>query len=205
MFLFDKRFTLLIIVLSALDFKGQALINGITANPNPFVKRTLISYTVSSQDTISIEIMNLLGVHVGSLRTNFVVFAGTYQDSLVMDNFPAGIYLVVLKNKQGKNLGNAKISKTQETNILEINPVSSLKIYPNPVKTKLYVEFEFNASSIGNMKLYISNFLGQEMYSFSLHEVVQKQEIDVSFLPPGFYFFRLQNTSKQQVFKIVKE
>ena len=75
-----------------------------------------------------------------------------------------------------------------------------VKIFPNPSTNKLYIEFEQN---IFIDKVSISNILGQELYK----EVkpLPKLEIDVSQLPRGIYFLKVENKNDQGFFKIVKE
>jgi hypothetical protein len=72
------------------------------------------------------------------------------------------------------------------------------KIYPNPIKDKLYLEFEQSA-----IKLKITNALGQTV--FVLNEPLPEQEIDMSFLSSGVYFFGFENKQGQKVMKIIKE
>ncbi len=72
-------------------------------------------------------------------------------------------------------------------------------MYPNPVKDKLTLEFD-NATS---NNLYITNTLGQIVYS--VNTVNSKEELDLSFLPIGIYYLKIQNNSTQKVFKVIKE
>jgi hypothetical protein len=83
-------------------------------------------------------------------------------------------------------------------NFFENNPV---KIYPNPTKDKLNVEFEVAETT--KIKLEVLTLLGQSVYV--QNELNHKQEIDISSLPEGIYFFKLQRDSEQRVFKVVKD
>lgn len=74
------------------------------------------------------------------------------------------------------------------------------KVFPNPAKDKLNVEFEHISDTD---KLTITNVLGQEL--FKVIKPSLKQEIDISWLAPGIYFLRAENKYKQGVYKIVKE
>jgi hypothetical protein len=76
-----------------------------------------------------------------------------------------------------------------------------VKIYPNPARNKLNIEFE--DFEIKEVNLIVSNSLGQVLYS--MNELSQKQEVDISFLQSGIYFLRLQKGSEQSTFKIIKE
>jgi hypothetical protein len=76
-----------------------------------------------------------------------------------------------------------------------------LKIYPNPFYDKLNIEFY--TPEIHQTNLQISNSLGQIVYT--LNNLNQKQEIDISFLPRGLYFLKVQDNFEYRVFKIVKD
>jgi hypothetical protein len=76
-----------------------------------------------------------------------------------------------------------------------------VKVYPNPFKDKLNVEFSTN--EIKDKKIYITNTLGQVVYS--LENLNIKQEIDISNLASGIYYLKIQNSSTQKVVKIIKE
>ena len=72
------------------------------------------------------------------------------------------------------------------------------KIYPNPIKDKLYLEFEQS-----KIKLVITNALGQTVYTSN--DSQPKHDIDVSFLSSGVYFVGVENKQGQKVMKIIKE
>ena len=72
-----------------------------------------------------------------------------------------------------------------------------VKIYPNPVKDKLNVEFP---SDEKNIQLSISNALGQTVYADEL-----ESSVDLGFLPAGIYFIKLQRNTSYKVVKIIKE
>ncbi|MDO8998426.1 MAG: T9SS type A sorting domain-containing protein [Bacteroidota bacterium] len=78
---------------------------------------------------------------------------------------------------------------------------SGLTIYPNPTKDKLNIEILISETK--NIKLNITNSLGQVVYSIDNPDV--KHEIDLSFLTSGIYYLKVQNISEQKAFKIIKE
>lgn len=78
---------------------------------------------------------------------------------------------------------------------------NDLKIYPNPVADKLNIDFEgFDGM---NYQIEVINSLGQVLAASTLAQ--QRQELDLSFLPGGIYFLKVQNKSEQKTFKIIKE
>jgi hypothetical protein len=76
-----------------------------------------------------------------------------------------------------------------------------IKVYPNPVKEKLNVEF--SVAEIREIKLNIINAFGQTVYTSNVTN--QLEEIDLSLFKSGMYFLKIQSNSEQKVFKIIKE
>lgn len=120
---------------------GQTNPNNLQANPNPFSERTLLTFSLSAGDTITEIVINILGQTIITLRTDDILPSGIYQDSLVMDTYPDDIYFVVLKNKT-KNISNTKIIKSHGTGFPIMTDDNEIKVYPNPVSEKIYIEFE---------------------------------------------------------------
>ena len=77
----------------------------------------------------------------------------------------------------------------------------ALSIFPNPVTDKL--NFQFDNTGLGNLKLTISNTLGQTVYS--KENVDLKKELDVNFLKSGIYYLKLYDQKTQKTFKIAKD
>jgi hypothetical protein len=170
----------------------------ITANPNPCSKRTLISFSLLVNDTVSLSVTNVMGSAIATVYTNSPKAAGNYQDSLILDNFPAGIYFVSLKLKQGNSQA-LKIVKTDPVGIQENNNTLHFKIFPNPFSGRIYVE----SPSIKRLQVEIFNSLGQIVYS--IEKIQSSQEIDLSFLKGGIYFLRANDSIEKKVLKILKE
>ena len=98
-----------------------------------------------------------------------------------------------------------KLIKQGPVGINELNLNASIKLFPNPVKDKLSLQFE---STLKIDVISISNALGQMIYS--MNDPQSKQEIDLGFLQSGIYFLTLrqaqgENKTGQKVFKVVKE
>jgi hypothetical protein len=73
-----------------------------------------------------------------------------------------------------------------------------IKLYPNPVNNKLYLEYDYKANID---KITITNTLGQEVLFLNKAE----QEIDLSFLPKGVYYLSVKNSLGHTFFKVIKE
>jgi len=195
-----KEFCLFICLLVSSTIEGQPSSDSINASPNPFSQRTLVSYTLVNNDTISIRVYNLSGMLVVLLVNDSIVTAGAHQDSLRMDNFPDGIYIVSLFNRK-KNLKNTKIVKSFGTAIHRQNTSNlNLIVYPNPIKDKFIID-GYNNTAETNVTLI--NTLGQAV-DVPFH-MRQHEEMDIGYLSPGVYFLKVQNPDGEKVFKIIKE
>jgi hypothetical protein len=75
-----------------------------------------------------------------------------------------------------------------------------IKIFPNPVGNKLHVEVDHSKAI---ESIFIIDALGNEFYK--LFKPASTQEIDISDLPQGIYFLKLQSNSEQKTIKIIKE
>jgi hypothetical protein len=180
---------------------GQTVIDDLSVNPNPFQKRTSFTYSFINNDTVSVNVLDIIGNNLYSTITNSVMPSGIYQDSLIMDSYADGIYFVKLKLSHRKTIIR-KIAKSSTAGIVvNANNLNDVIIYPNPLINKLNINFEMNIAE--NYYLQITNTLGQKIYS--IDTLTRKQEIDLSFLANGIYYLKVENNSEQKVFKIIKE
>jgi hypothetical protein len=85
-------------------------------------------------------------------------------------------------------INNAPLSNDDEVLI------SSLKIYPNPVKNTLYIAGELNS-----FKVQVYTVTGQEIFSY-----INRYTLDVSQLKQGIYFIKISENQKNTTFKFVK-
>jgi hypothetical protein len=197
-----KRNCLIIIAFLVFTFtQGQTLIDSLNISPNPYQKRTLLTFSFINNDTVSINIYNTLGNIIYSPITNSVMPSGTYQDSLIMDSYADGIYFVQLKLGHRKTISKKIIKSNTAAIVVHSNSLKGLRIYPNPIINKLNINFEMNI--VENYYVQITNTLGQTIYSKD--SLTQKQEMDLSFLESGIYYLRVEVDSLSQVFKIIKE
>lgn len=181
--------------------KGQTLIDSLSINPNPFQNRTSLTYSFINNDTVSINIYDVIGNIIFSPITNSVMPSGVYQDSLIMDSYADGIYFVQLKLSHRKTIIR-KIAKSNTAGIsINATNLKDLKAYPNPIKDKLNIEFTIRETENIKLKLYSS----QSQLVYSIYKLKTKQEIDLSFLANGIYYLKVENNSEQKVFKIIKE
>ena len=98
----------------------------------------------------------------------------------------ANIMLDVLLNERSNLLNSTNCNLS----IDKINDVSNLSIYPNPVTDNLYLDSQYADISI--LDIYGRKLL--------LSHKINKTFLDVSFLPSGTYFIKLNN----RILKFVK-
>jgi hypothetical protein len=77
-------------------------------------------------------------------------------------------------------------------------PESTFKIFPNPVNSKLNIEFISRSQAFS-----ITDILGQILIEEKLTDL--SREIDLSGLSKGIYFLNIQVDNRKQTFKIIKE
>jgi Secretion system C-terminal sorting domain len=193
------RFTTFLLLFSSF-LPAQTPSDSLTVSPNPFVKRSLIRYYLANADTTSLIILNTLGATTITFYANTLKSSGSYQDSLIMDNFPDGIYFVSLKPKHRSGLSQ-KIIKTSATSIPKTDSFNNLKVYPNPLKDMLKIEL--NDFGAANLTLDLLNGIGEVIISKAYSE--SQNEIDLSSLPKGIYILRIRDSETQKVFKIIKD
>jgi hypothetical protein len=80
--------------------------------------------------------------------------------------------------------------------------VEGIKIYPNPTKDKLTIEFV--SKNIQKLKLSIMNSLGQTI-NFKYEIINSKAQIDLTSFKNGIYYLKVHNNFGQRVFKIIKD
>ena len=69
----------------------------ITSYPNPVKNEATITYTLSREGTVTIQVFDLLGRSVQRLVDGIILTPGTYQTHWHAADLPAGLYLVQLR------------------------------------------------------------------------------------------------------------
>ncbi|MGK0390877.1 MAG: putative outer membrane repeat protein [Maribacter sp.] len=80
---------------------------------------------------------------------------------------------------------------------------STTKIYPNPTRNILNIEF---GTQVEEIHMTISNHLGKVIHtnSESYQKGIQIKNIDMSSFANGYYFITIQNSDRMETFKFVK-
>ncbi|MCC6182443.1 MAG: T9SS type A sorting domain-containing protein [Bacteroidia bacterium] len=101
------------------------------------------------------------------------------------------------------------ITVTGPTSISELGTtISNVKLFPNPVKNNLSVQF--NASIEGNVSAKIYSICGKEVETLSINQDFQAGVTTLNFnlqnkIPAGIYFIQLNSQSKTITKKFIVE
>lgn len=179
--------------------KGQTIIDSLSINPNPFQKRTAINFSFINTDTVSIHVYNTIGTLLISPITNSIMVSGSYQDSLIMDSYPDGMYFVILKLGNRKTITKKAIKSNTAGFLESTSELSEIRIYPNPFDNILKLDFKDKYFERVSIKIY--DALGK----FVLSSDGNKQEIDLQKLESGVYYLKILNNSELRMVKIIKK
>ena len=81
-----------------------------------------------------------------------------------------------------------------------ITSINNVILYPNPSNDKITISLP---AITGNSQLSIFNVSGEKVLERQLHE--SETQLDISALPRGVYFVRVQSERKVEVVKMIKE
>jgi aminopeptidase N len=96
------------------------------------------------------------------------------------------------------------VESTTLTTILGItSSTEALRVYPNPSKGEVNIEFDNESKSA--ISLYINDLLGRKVQTLLNNEMAIGRHRITTELPPGIYFVSLENDSKRIVKKIIVE
>ena len=97
---------------------------------------------------------------------------------------------------------NTTISKATKSLGLEMQKLSLLQAYPNPVENTLTLKRRSN--SIEKLQIQITNINGQAVYETTLSYEVN-HTIDVTEFVPGMYFINVNTETSNEVMKVIKK
>ncbi|WMJ72011.1 immunoglobulin domain-containing protein [Cytophagaceae bacterium ABcell3] len=115
----------------------------------------------------------------GATESSFAISDASSDD--------AGVYYVVVNNDNGETRSDdIHVSVADITGLSRLNSQTELKVYPNPAHDRIHVAYKV----AGNRDIRIFNGLGTQVYFESTFE--QTKLLDISSLPAGIYFLRLE-------------
>lgn len=167
-------------------------------NPNPFDSIAVIQFTIANNDTIWLDIYNVIGNSIKSFYNATVLPSGSYSVTLNGDTLPDGIYFVSLKINSTKTLTKKIIKQTNAVGLNENHLFQNIQFYPNPTNSILKIVDENNQPQ--NTIIQIKNNFGQLIYSFPY-----TSQIDMHSLSAGVYFLTIEDKSYKKTIKIIKQ
>ena len=197
-----KIVTCVILIFLFFNASSQLSLSFLNVSTTLTVARASATYSFSGTgtDTIGVYLVDQSYYVVKTLRSNFIVSQGVYQDSILLDTEPDGSYNFVLTHGT-KIFGAKRIIKSVLASIEDLPLSSFFSIYPNPVKDKLQLHFESGNTFI--RKLLISNSLGELVYTSN--DLKTEQEIELDFLAQGIYYLKIETNEGIKTVKFVKE
>jgi hypothetical protein len=142
-----KIFRQLLIVLTCVTNNTFAT-NGdtLTVNPNPFDSIAVIQFSIAKNDTISLNIYDIVGRPVKNYFIATVLPSGSYSFNYNGDTLPSGVYFVIFKINSGKTLAKKLLKVDNAVGIkVNENKKSYPLFYPNP--TTSILEIPLNSKS----------------------------------------------------------
>jgi hypothetical protein len=122
-----------------------------------------------------------------------------YFSSIELSGRTPGEIIYVRVWEYGNNsFGDITICAHDAAVALDENQIEGLKIYPNPAKNILNISAQKNIESIS-----LFNISGQAV--MSVYPNKTKQQIDISQIPQGVYFVKIQVNGQLTATKLVKE
>ncbi len=134
--------------------------------------------------------------------------------SFSMDNLAYGGYLLIadkigLQNntqmifiKEGDDDISRTIELEQKNTGVEDNNLSGNKVYPNPAKTQVTIEY---IGTIGNSEITVINSIGEDVKTINTSAItgVNVLNVDVSSFTAGSYFIRINNNGSTEILPII--
>jgi len=187
-----KIFALLTMLCSSTISSFSTNIDSLNVSPNPFGSTTVIYFNIVQNDTISLDILNVVGQNVKSFFQNTLLPSGSYSINFQADSIPIGIYIVRLKINSDTTL-KRKIVKN-ELGINENENVKSKQlIFPNPTTGLLTIPYE------GIKNVIVTDLNGRILKSLTINT----KNVSLSDLNNGTYILTILS-DKEQIFSTQK-
>ena len=136
-----KIFALLTMLCNSTISSFSTNVDSLWVIPNPFNAITIIHFDIVQDDTISLDVLNLLGQNVKTFFQNAILPSGSYSINFQDDNVPIGIYMVRLKINSDTTLFRKIIKSGVGINDNEIVKPKQF-IYPNPTTGFLTIPYD---------------------------------------------------------------
>lgn len=166
--------------------------------PNPFDSIAEIQFTIANNDTIWLDVYNVIGTSIKSFYNATVLPSGSYSVTLLGDSISNGVYFVALKINSTKTLVKKLIKQTNAVGINENGLLKNIQLHPNP--TNSILNFIDEQNQLQNSTIQIKDYLGQVVFTAPF-----TSQINLSNLPTGIYFLTIQNGTIIKTAKFIKQ
>jgi hypothetical protein len=191
-----NSYVLLGLLFQVLDF---SLFAQISAHPNPFMEKTVISYTITEIDTISISVSDITGKTVAIFLSETQMNPGSHDDTLYMEGHPDGIYYLVLENSKKKDV--LKMVKSGNVSIDEWKEPGMATLYPNPSARNENVFLQIEPGQQKEVSLFVTDLQGRiiiEPTASSAHL------ISIDCLDAGTYLLWVIHGPRSESFRLLR-
>ena len=198
-----KKYILLLVLFFASTFiQAQIITDSLYLLPNPICNQLTIHYNLTNNDTVSLNVFDVLGQNVHTFFSNRLKGAAYYTIQYNADSLKPGVYLLRLDY----GLNNSKVErfiKECDANFIDTVTVSDkLNIYPNPVQSKITIE----SSGTATKQIEIADLNGKVLEKINSEIQNETMSMDLSKLISGFYFISIQlSDGKVHVQKFFKD
>jgi len=126
-----------------------------------------------------------------------------YANAIINDaSALPGKTTVKVTAEDGTNELTYEINFTVATSIDELNQDLNIKLYPNPTNGIVYVSLDMNYMSKGSIEVF--NSTGSKVYTKDLHNQTETvNEINLSNLPKGMYFVKINTDNISETKKVI--
>lgn len=171
----------------------------VTVNPLPNVT------AAASMDTVCVNggMVNLTGTPAGGTFTGTGVTGNSFDPTGLSGN--QNITYTYTDANNCTNTASVIIYVDACTGVNELNAVSGLSIFPNPAGAEVFVSIRTAKEVKATISL--TDVLGKQISAtqHTFGNTADKLRFDLTSMPAGVYFIKVQADGKQSVYKLIKE
>lgn len=195
-------------------FEGEYIIglkDFVVVNMDTIVIERLDTFSITKPVAVEVEIENLNAlneplsykVNQGEVVSQQWLYKGVPLPQATNSvHFPQekGVYQLYVENQEGCGF----YSETVRVTTLDVNTLSDavFNLHPNPAQSTLNITL----SNLAEVKVVLTDLLGQELkqFFFDVQSSKSVRSIDISELPSGLYFVRVEQGARQLVKRFIK-
>ena len=168
----------------------------VTASPNPFVNSTQITIHDLENDTMNIDIYNMVGQTVDSYFNN-TVLSGTVTFTFNAHSLDDGMFIVRTSINSEEEIIRI-VKDSAATSITPLSNNKSVTLFPNPTKDHVNIKSNEQIETIS-----IYNSQGTLVLIKETSNLKQSGFLDIRNLPTGMYIVRIKTKNSMITKKII--